>query len=87
MTTPVPKEKVTWLKPIVRKGVIKWPLKCEATVTTEQTVTWRKRLGRGMKCNLCAKIDFNGKKLCTKHASLRALTAVAGPMPDVEFVP
>jgi len=80
-------KKVLWLKPVVRKGVIKWPLKCEDTVTTEQTISWRKHHGRGMRCNLSAKIDFNGKKLCTRHASLRALKAIAGPMPDVEFVP
>jgi hypothetical protein len=80
-------KKVTWLKPVVRNGVIKWPVKCEAMVTTQQTVAWREAHGRGMKCNLSAKIDFNGKKLCTRHASLRALATMAGPMPDVEFAP
>lgn len=78
-------KKVNWLRPVVRKGVIKWPVKCEATVTTDQTIAWRKANGRGMKCDLSAKIDFHGERLCTRHASLRALAEVAGPMPDVEF--
>ena len=80
-------KKVVWLKPVVRKGIIKWPHKCEAAVTTEQTISWRKHHGRGMRCNLSAKIDFRGKKLCTRHAALRALIDVAGQMPDLEFVP
>jgi len=76
---------VKWLRPVVVKNMVSWPEKCEATIVTPQSVAWHQARGTGLNCKLAAKIDFRGKKLCTKHASIKALEELAGPTPVEEI--
>lgn len=80
MKTKKPKP-VRWLRPVIVRDRIHWPEKCEAEVTTRQTVDWRKAHGTGTHCLQAAKIDYRGTKLCTMHAKVRALDELAGPCP------
>jgi hypothetical protein len=76
---------VRWLKPILVKGRLSWPLHCEGVVTTPQTVEWRKGKGTGMDCLLRAKINYRGAKLCLNHAKIRALEEIAGAEPKIHL--
>lgn len=76
-------KKIKWLQPAVVKNAVVWPDKCEASITTPQAVAWHQSRGDGTDCKLHAKIDYKGVKLCTRHASVRALQELAGPAPVV----
>lgn len=74
-------KRVKWLRPTIVKNTVVWPERCEAAITTPQSVAWNQAHGRGTNCKLHAKIDYRGTKLCARHASIRALEELAGPSP------
>lgn len=74
-------KRVKWLRPVVVKNSVVWPEKCQAVITTPQSVAWHKARGSGLDCKIHAKIDYRGVKLCPRHAAIRALEELAGPSP------
>jgi hypothetical protein len=69
---------VTWIEPQIIRGVVKYPERCQAEVTTPEAIEHRDRVGRSRVCTDYAKINFRGKPLCIKHAKIRALEEVMG---------
>lgn len=64
---------VVWIKPRMINGVAHYSERCQAQLTTPESIEYRNRLQLGTGCGNFAKIDFRGAKLCVKHAEKRAL--------------
>jgi hypothetical protein len=69
---------VRWLEPIITRGVVQWPDRCEAQLTTKDALTLREVRNQPNGCGRRAKVDFRGSKLCVHHAKMRALDELAG---------